>query len=159
MAMAITETFTYGAAWCAVAISGGMVLRTLGRVRDVGSALAATSLAFEILFGAGALGVAAHFLRTGEPMPIAWFGGAAAAGSATGTGAGGSPAAADGAHPVGGAVAPAWPPATWPASTWPAATLPTATWPAGHDGPAPTGRPCGAAATDAGHGVSICLAP
>lgn len=135
--MAITETFTYGAAWCAVAISGGMVLRTLGRVRDVGSALAATSLAFEILFGAGALGVAAHFLRTGEPMPIAWFGSAAAAGSATGTGAGGS------------AVVPAWPAATWPA----------ATRPAGHDGPAPTGRPCGAAATDAGHGVSICLAP
>lgn len=145
--MAITETFTYGAAWCAVAISGGMVLRTLGRVRDVGSALAATSLAFEILFGAGALGVAAHFLRTGEPMPIAWFGSAAAGGSATGTGAGGS------------AVVPAWPAATWPAATRPASTLPTATWPAGHDGAAPTGRPCGAAATDAGHGVSICLAP
>lgn len=140
--MAITETFTYGAAWFAVAISGGMVLRTLGRVRDVGSALAATSLAFEILFGAGALGVAVHFLRTGEPMPIAWLGGAAAAGPANG--AGGSPAAVDGTRPVGGAVVPAWPPAAWPT---------------GHDVPAPTGRPCGAAATDAGHGVTICLAP
>jgi hypothetical protein len=149
--MAITETFTYGAAWCAVAASGGMVLRTFGRVRDVGSALAATSLAFEILFGAGVLGVATHFLRTGEPLPIAWFGNAAAAGSANGagTGAGSSPAAADGAHPVGGAVVPTWPLATWS----------TATWPAGHDGPVPTGRPCGAAATDAGHGVTICLAP
>ena len=63
--------------------------------------------------------------------------------------AGGGDGVAGAAGAGGSAVVPAWPAATWPA----------ATRPAGHDGPAPTGRPCGAAATDAGHGVSICLAP